>query len=329
MEKLRIVRRLAALYPDETASRLKRAVTEGQVTVNGAVADDPGTFVTEDDDVVFDPNRKVRRKVDTSLKVLYEDDDAVAVVKPGGLLTHPTEAKEKDSLLARVSTWAAKRGKGRPYVSVVHRLDKETSGVLVFARSRAGLVSLQGQLRAHSVDRRYLAVVEGDLEGEKGTFDGPILEEGERRKRVAREDEKGIRAVTDWKVVERLGIATLVEARLRTGRTHQIRIHFSHAGHPLVGDPVYRDPKRPPFPVPFRRQALHAGHLGWEKLDGTKASVSTPPPKDFEELLAALRKRLAKKGAAAVARPRASGHIEEGRTPRAGGAARRRKGDAR
>lgn len=296
MDPIRIVRRLAALYPDETASRLKRAVIEGQVTVNGAVVGDPGAIVTGDDAVVFDTNRKVQRKVDTSLTVLYEDDDSVAVVKPAGLLTHPTEAKEKDSLLSRVSTWAAKRGKGRPYISVVHRLDKETSGVLVFARSRAGLVSLQGQLRAHSVDRRYLAVVEGDLEGEKGTFEWPILEEGERRKRVAREGEKGIRAVTDWKVVERFGIATLVEARLRTGRTHQIRIHFSHAGHPLVGDQVYRDPKRPPFPVAFRRQALHAGHLGWEKLDGTKASVSTPAPKDFEDLLAALRTRKGKAG---------------------------------
>jgi len=291
METLRIVRRLAALYPEETASRLKRAVTEGQVTVGGAVVDDPGAFVTEHDDVVFDPNRKVRRKVDTSLTVLYEDEDAVAVVKPAGLLTHPTEAKEKDSLLSRVSTWAAKRGKGRPYISVVHRLDKETSGVLVFARSRAGLVSLQGQLRSHTVDRRYLAVVEGNLEGDRGTFEWPIFEEGERRKRVAREGERGIRAVTDWTVVERFGLATLVEARLRTGRTHQIRIHFAHAGHPLVGDAVYGDPKGPPFPVPFRRQALHAGHLGWEKPGGGKASVSTPPPKDFEELLSALRAR--------------------------------------
>ncbi len=296
MEPLRIVRRLAVLYPAETASRLKRAVTEGQVTVNGAVVDDPGAIVTGEDAVVFDPNRKVRRKVDTSLTVLHEDEDAVAVVKPPGLLTHPTEAKEKDSLLARVSAWAAKRGKGRPYVAVVHRLDKETSGALVFARSRQGLVSLQGQLRAHTVDRRYLAVVEGAVEGDKGTFDWPIFEEGERRKRVAREGEKGIRAVTDWKVVERLGVATLLEVRLRTGRTHQIRIHFSHAGHPLVGDQVYRDPKRPPFPVPFRRQALHAGWLGWERPDGTKVSVSTPAPRDFEELLAALRKRKGKAG---------------------------------
>jgi 23S rRNA pseudouridine1911/1915/1917 synthase len=237
----------------------------------------------------------VRRKVDTSLTVLYEDEDSVAVVKPAGLLTHPTEAKEKDSLLSRVSAWAAKRGKGRAYVSVVHRRDKETSGALVFARSRKGLVSLQAQLRAHTVDRRYVAVVEGNLPEDRGTFEWPILEEGERRKRVAREGESGIRAITDWKVLERFGIATLVEARLRTGRTHQIRIHFSHAGHPLVGDQVYRDPKKPAFPVAFKRQALHAGHLGWEKPDGGKVSVTTPPPRDFEELLTALRKRREKK----------------------------------
>ena len=291
MDTIRIVRRLAALYPAETASRLKRAVIEGQVTVSGAVVDDPGALVMEKAAVVFDPNRKIRRKVDTSLTILYQDDDSVAVVKPAGLLTHPTEAKEKDTLLSRVSTWAARAGKGRAYVGIVHRLDKETSGALVFARTRKGLVSLQAQLRAHTVDRRYVALVEGNLEGDKGTFDWPIFEEGERRKRVAREGETGIKAITDWKVLERLGIATLVEARLRTGRTHQIRIHFSHAGHTLVGDQVYRDPKKPAFPIPFKRQALHAGHLGWEKPDGGKASVSTPPPRDFEELLCALRKR--------------------------------------
>ena len=308
MDPIRIVRRLAALHPGETASRLKRAVVEGQVTVNGALVDDPGTLVTEKDVVSFDPNRKVRRKVDTSLTVLYEDEDSVAVVKPAGLLTHPTEAKEKDSLLSRVSAWAAKRGKGRAYVSVVHRLDKETSGALVFARSRKGLVSLQAQLRAHTVDRRYVAVVEGNLAEDRGTFEWPILEEGERRKRVAREGENGIRAITDWKVLERFGVATLVEARLRTGRTHQIRIHFSHAGHPLVGDQVYRDPKKPAFPVAFKRQALHAGHLGWEKPDGGKVSVTTAPPRDFEELLSALRKRAAKpKGPGGPGAPAARG----------------------
>ena len=168
MDTIRIVRRLAALYPAETASRLKRAVIEGQVTVNGAVVDDPGALVPEKAAVVFDPNRKIRRKVDTSLTILYQDDDSVAVVKPAGLLTHPTEAKEKDSLLSRVSTWAARAGKGRAYVGIVHRLDKETSGALVFARTRKGLVSLQAQLRAHTVDRRYVAVVEGRPRGGQG-----------------------------------------------------------------------------------------------------------------------------------------------------------------
>ena len=287
---LRIVRALQPLHPDVSATRLKRAVQEGQVTVNGEKVDDPGAIVAPSDQVVWDPNRRVVRKVDTSVTILYEDDDAVAVVKPAGLLTHPTEAKEKDTLLSRVSTWAAKRTKGRPYISVAHRLDKETSGVLAFARSRKGLVLLQAQLRAHTMDRRYQAVIEGNLAEDQGVFREDLVEDrGDRRRGVAKEGETGIRAVTEWTVLERFGIATLVEARLKTGRTHQIRVHFSSAGHPLVGDPVYRDPKHPPFPIPFSRQALHAGRLGWQTATGERVSVEAPPAPDFQQLLAALR----------------------------------------
>ena len=294
MTGLRIVRRLQQLHPDVSATRLKRAVLEGQVTVSGRVVDDPGALVGEDVAAVWDRGRPVRRHVESLLTVLYEDDDAVAVVKPPGLLTHPTEAKEKETLLSRVSAYVQRRHGGgkRTYVSVVHRLDKETSGILVFARSRRGLVELQAQLRAHTMERRYLAVVEGNLAGETGSFDQDLVEDrGDRRRGVAKPGEKGVRAVTDWKVVERFGIATLVEASLRTGRTHQIRVHFAHAGHPLVGDPVYRDPRRPAFPVPFRRQALHAGRLGWVTPDGKKVHLEAEPPPDFQELLRAIRAR--------------------------------------
>jgi len=290
----RIVRRLQQLHPDLSGSRLKRAVIEGQVTVDGEVVDDPGAIVADGAAVVWDPNRKIRRRVDTSLEVLYEDDDAVAVVKPAGLLTHPTEAKELDTLLSRVSLWAKRRfGAGRrSYVAVVHRLDKETSGVLVFARSRRGLADLQAQLRNHTMDRRYVAVVEGNLFGDAGTFDQDLVEDrGDRRRGVARPGSTGTRAITEWRVLERFGVATLVEARLRTGRTHQIRVHFAHAGHPVVGDPVYRDPRRPPFPIAFPRQALHAGRLGWVTPAGEKALVEAAPPADFTQLLGALRER--------------------------------------
>ncbi|HQR67571.1 MAG TPA: RluA family pseudouridine synthase [Thermoanaerobaculia bacterium] len=294
MSPVRIVRRLQEVCPGVSASRLKRAVLEGQVTVSGKVVDDPGALVAGDANVLWDQSRPVRRRVASQLTVLYEDDDAVAVVKPPGLLTHPTEAKEKETLLARVSTHVQRRhgGGARTYVSVVHRLDKETSGILVFARSRRGLVSLQAQLRAHAMDRRYLAVVEGNVAGDAGTIDQALVEDrGDRRRGVAKPGEPGIRAVTEWKVVERFGIATLVEARLKTGRTHQIRVHFAHAGHPLVGDPVYRDPRRPAFPLPFRRQALHAGRLGWVTPDGKKVQLEAEPPADFQELLRALRAR--------------------------------------
>lgn len=291
-EPLRIVRRLAREHPGVSASRLKRAVEEGQVTVNGAVADDPGLFVKGEDEVAWDPNRKVRRRVDASIEVLYEDDDAIAVVKPAGLLTHPTEAKERDTLQSRVSTYVARRQKGRAFLAVVHRLDKETSGCLVFARSRRALVTLQAQLRAHSMDRSYLAVAEGSLTGDRGTYDRDLVGDGTVKKRgVAAPGEEGVRAITEWTVVERFGIATLAEVRLKTGRTHQIRIHFAFSGHPLVGDSVYRDSRRPPFPVPFPRQALHAGRLGWTNPDGSPVLVEAPPPADFQKLVEAVRKR--------------------------------------
>jgi 23S rRNA pseudouridine1911/1915/1917 synthase len=297
MGEIRIVRRLRELYPDAPASRLKRAVLDGQVTVAEKVVDDPGALVAANAVAVWNPNRPIRRRVEAALKVLYEDEDSIAVLKPSGLLTHPTEAKEKDTLLARVSTYVQRRHKGRTrtYVSVVHRLDKETSGILVFARSRRGLVELQAQLRAHAMDRRYLAVVEGDVAGDAGSFDRDLVEDrGDRRRGVAGPGEKGIRAVTEWRVTERFGIATLVEARLKTGRTHQIRVHFAHGGHPLVGDKVYRDPRRPRFPVSFGRQALHAGRLGWVTPEGKKVQVEAEPPEDFKTLIAELRRRRAR-----------------------------------
>ena len=302
-ESIRIARRLAELYPDHSFTRLKRAVLEGQVTLDGNVADDPGLVVPPDAKLVWDANQKIRRRIDTKLAVLYEDDDSIAVLKPSGLLTHPTEAKEKDTLQSRVSTYAARREKGRPYISVVHRLDKETSGILVFAKSRGGLVTLQSQLRAHTMDRRYVAIVEGEMQGDVGTFNQDLVEDrGDRRRGVAKPGQEGITAITEWKVLERFGtLATLVEARLKTGRTHQIRVHFAHAGHPLVGDPVYRDAKLPPFPVPFPRQALHAGTLGWISPKGEKVSVSTPPPSDFEALAKELRKKASRRAAPARA----------------------------
>ena len=296
---LRIVRRLQTIYPEESATRLKRAVTEGQVTVDGAVVNDPGAIVSREVALRWDRNLRKERRVQTSLVVLYEDEDAIAVFKPSGLLTHPTEAKEVDTLLSRVSTYVQRRHGGsgeRTFVSVVHRLDKETSGILVFARSRRGLVGMQAQLRAHTMDRRYRAVVEGDTSGDAGTFDRDLVAEpGERRRGVAKAGEPGIRAVTEWTVIERFGIATLVEARLKTGRTHQIRIHFANAGHVLVGDSVYRDRKEKPFAVPFPRQALHAGHLGWKTAEGKAVSLDADPPGDFLKLLEELRKRKKRK----------------------------------
>jgi 23S rRNA pseudouridine1911/1915/1917 synthase len=287
----RIVRRLAEIHPDVSASRLKRAVMEGQVTVNGTIERNAGALVQTAEAVVWDANRPTMRRTTSALSVLFEDDDAVLVFKPAGLLTHATAEKEKDTLAARVSNYLASQAKRRPYLGVVHRLDKDTSGLVAFAKSRRGLQWMQSQLRTHEAERIYIAVVEGDVAPDQGRFEGLLVRDrGDGRRGVARPGQPGETATTNWRVLERFGIATLVEVQLETGRTHQIRIHFAHAEHPLVGDPVYRDRERKPFPIPFPRQALHAQVLGFDTVSGSHVVRRAEPPADFQELLASLRR---------------------------------------
>jgi len=312
--RVRIVRWLSSLYPDVSPSRLKRAVLSGQVTVNGAVTTNAGALVSEGDEVVWEEGRPTIRRAGNRLVVFYEDDDAIIVFKPAGMLTQPTYEKERDTLLSRVSNYLASRGEKRPYVAVVHRLDKDTSGLLAFAKSRRGLHSLQTQLKTRALERSYLAVVEGNLAANSGRYEEALVEDrGDGRRGVARPGQEGLPALTAWKVVERFGVATLVEVELETGRTHQIRIHFAEAGHPVVGDPVYRDRRLPPFPVRFPRQALHAALLGFDSVEGGHIVRRAEPPRDFEALVTELRDRRAKTPDRKKEKPAAKGSTESRR----------------
>ena len=163
--------------------------------------------------------------------------------------------------------------------------------MLVFARSSRGLHDLQAQLRNHTMDRRYVAVVEGDVFGDAGTFDADLVEDrGDRRRGVAKPGTKGTRAVTEWKVLERFGLATLVEVRLKTGRTHQIRVHLAHVGHPVLGDPQYG---RRAGVLGLTRQFLHAYRLGLRlPTSGEYLEFESPLPEDLAAVLEKLRKRL-------------------------------------
>jgi 23S rRNA pseudouridine1911/1915/1917 synthase len=280
----------------------REAVRRGRVDVDGAAVDEPGLSIPPDARIELHPDRPARRSVRTRLTVLYEDADVLVVDKPAGLLTVPTEAREKDTLWTRAIHYLQHRYGGRPYAGIVHRLDKETSGALVFARNRSALHALQELFRRHAIDREYVALVEGTLP-DRGTFDADLVRSAGLRRSVAKLGEEGKRAVTRFESIESLAGATLVSVRPETGRTHQIRVHFAEAHHPILGDRVYGP--RPPHPGPSapRRHMLHARRLGFSHPRTEEPlSVEAPLPEDFALVLSLLRTQ--KKAPAKPARVR-------------------------
>lgn len=240
------------------------------------------------------------------LDILHEDDQLIVVDKPAGLVVHPGRGHPDgtlcNALLDRMSGLP-----GHPErPGIVHRLDKGTSGVMVVARTQQALDHLAAQFSAHSVDRRYLALVWGFVKGEAGTVDQPLGRHPRDRVRFT-VVQSGKRAVTHWsvrgrarfKVASGMGHMTLVECRLETGRTHQVRIHMSHLGHPLVGDPVYERPLYKPrshLPPPLREvvesldhQLLHACLLGFvHPVDDERIERERPVPADYQGVLDAV-----------------------------------------
>lgn len=272
----------------------QEAVRNGRIDVAGQRCDEPGREFAPDIPLDYQPSRPKLRRVKGRLEVLYEDPHLVIVNKPAGLLTLPTAAGERDSLVDRASRYLALRHGGRPYVGVVHRLDKETSGALVLARSRQAQRALQALFKAHDIERQYLAVVEGAVVRAAGTIRlALVTDQSDLRRKVARQVGQGRPAVTHYRVLERFGsVATLLACWLETGRTHQIRIHLTEIGHPVVGDRVYRPRARPRSKVHCERQALHAQVLGFEHpLTGRPVHVEAFPPADFAGLLDDLRSR--------------------------------------
>jgi 23S rRNA pseudouridine1911/1915/1917 synthase len=273
---------LAVSQKFELSRRAAReAVRSGRVDVDGKPCDEPGQDVPPGARLQFHADRPLRRHVKTRLVVLYEDDDVLIVDKPAGLLTVPTEAREKDTLWSRALHYLQHRYGGRPHAGIVHRLDKDTSGALVFARNRAAHHELQDRFRTHAIDREY-----ADLVREPGL-----------RRTIARAGQEGRRAVTRYETVERLGDAALVSIRPETGRTHQIRVHFSAGGHPILGDRVYGRPGTGARSAP--RQMLHARRLGFpHPKTGENVSAESPLPDDFEKVLSLLRAKKKRPGKA-------------------------------
>lgn len=222
------------------------------------------------------------------LAVIYEDDDLLVVNKPPGMTVHPGAGQSSGTLvhavLARCPDLPPIGGADRP--GIVHRLDKDTSGLLVVAKTEAAWRGLQAQIQSRRARRDYLALVHGRVQQSSGVIDAPLGRHRRHRTRMA-VVASGRRAVTHYRVAERFDEATLLEVRLDTGRTHQIRVHCAHLGHPVVGDPIYG---RRANPWGLRRQALHARGLAFvHPVSGAALAFSAPLPADIEAALQALR----------------------------------------
>jgi 23S rRNA pseudouridine1911/1915/1917 synthase len=271
------------------------AVQRGQVDVAGQTCLDPARSVEPITPVAYNPGRPRPETTARRLRVLFEDRDILIVDKPAGVLTQPTPDRERDTLIERAGRYLAhKRGIRSPYVGIVHRIDKLTSGVILLVCAPRALRPFQSLFRSHAIERSYLAVVDGVVQTSRGTIDRPLVaDRGDGRRGTARRGQHGVPAITHYEVIEKFGVrASLLTCRLETGRTHQIRIHLAEIGHPVVGDPVYGRKGSSRFPAPFPRQALHAQALGFvHPMSGQALRIEAPLPTDMKDLIAGLRER--------------------------------------
>jgi 23S rRNA pseudouridine1911/1915/1917 synthase len=284
-------------------SQIKRLIETGKVRVEGRKAK-AGLKLRENEVVILtlpEPQKMEMEAEAIPLKVLYEDRHLIVVDKPAGLVVHPgagnTSGTLVNALLHRCPDLAGIGGVLRP--GIVHRLDKDTSGVLVVAKDDLAHRALSDQFRKHTAKRRYLGIVFGQLSDE-GRVDAPVGRHPTHRKKMSTRPRKGREARTHWRVLERFHSFNLAEFRLETGRTHQIRVHLSSTGHPILGDPLYGGRKRlasvEPLPLrqglqKLRRQALHAASLGFvHPVTGENLEFSSPLPEDIQEAVDLLRR---------------------------------------
>jgi 23S rRNA pseudouridine1911/1915/1917 synthase len=296
----RLDRALAAAVPTLSRERLKSLIRTGAVESGGAALRDPATKVKGDEHFIVavpEPTQAHNEPQDIPLTIVFEDEHLLVVDKPAGLVVHPAAGNFDGTLVNALLHHCAGQlsgigGVARP--GIVHRIDKDTSGLLVVAKTDVAHEGLAKQFAAHSIDRRYLAIVTGVPKTSGGVVDAPLARSAVNRKKIAIVGGgRGKRAVTHWRRLDVLRDAALVECRLETGRTHQVRVHMASIGHPLVGDPVYgRSGKthgKLLKELGFHRQALHATELGFtHPVTKSRLSFSSPMPADMQQLFNAL-----------------------------------------
>jgi 23S rRNA pseudouridine1911/1915/1917 synthase len=296
----RLDRALAAAVPTLSRERLKNLIRSGAVETAGTALRDPALKVRGDERFVLavpEPEPAHNEAQDIPLRVVFEDQHLLVVDKPAGLVVHPAAGNRDGTLVNALlhhcgASLSGIGGVARP--GIVHRIDKDTSGLLVVAKTDVAHEGLAKQFAAHSIERRYLAIVSGVPKTAEGTIDEPLARSATNRKKIAIvKGSRGKRAVTHWRRVTVLSQAALVECRLETGRTHQVRVHMASIGHPLVGDPVYgRSGKahgKLLNALQFHRQALHAAELGFiHPVTKHRLSFASAMPPDMQELFEAL-----------------------------------------
>ena len=296
----RLDRALAALVPTLSRERLKALVNSGQVAGAAGLVRDPAKKVAPGDTLTITvpaPTVPDARPQDIALTIVFEDEHCLVVDKPAGLVVHPAAGNLDGTLVNALLHHCAGRlsgigGVARP--GIVHRIDKDTSGLLVVAKTDPAHEALSRQFAAHTVERRYTAVVNGRPAPACGTVTGALARSSANRQKMAIvADGRGKHAVTHYQTVSLLGDAAVVECRLETGRTHQIRVHMASIGHALVGDPAYGRTRGTLAGVVdelgFRRQALHAATLGFvHPVHKEKLSFHSKLPADIVELIGRL-----------------------------------------
>lgn len=290
---LRFDQALAGMFPRYSRSRMQAWLKAGQILLEGKTV--PSRHKVRGGERVelrlpVVPRTQGPTAQPLPLAIVYEDDALLVIDKPAGLVVHPGAGNPDSTLLNALLAHAPELG-AVPRAGIVHRLDKDTSGLLVVAKTLVAQTDLVRQLQARSVTRVYLALVYGSV-ARSGTVDAPIGRDARSRTRMA-VSARGKPARTNYEMLEQLPGATLLRCRLDTGRTHQIRVHLQSIGHPLVGDPVYRRGART-LPVAiksFRRQALHAAQLEFEHpVSARRRAFRSELPADFAALLEGLRR---------------------------------------
>jgi len=293
----RLDRALALAVPTLSRERLKALIRNGALS---PPVRDPATKIKGGEKFqlsVPEPEPAHNEAQDIPLKIVFEDEHLLVIDKAAGLVVHPAAGNRDRTLVNALlhhcgASLSGIGGVARP--GIVHRIDKDTSGLLVVAKTDVAHEGLANQFAAHSLERRYLAIVSGVPRTSGGTIDAPLARSSTNRKKMAVVAEgRGKRAVTHWKRLGVLREAALVECRLETGRTHQVRVHMASIGHPLIGDPFYggsgKTHRKLLNDLDFHRQALHAATLGFiHPVTKHRLSFESGMPPDMQELFSAL-----------------------------------------